>query len=78
MAAQNGQLLRLQKDLESETQTSKERIFELQEALHDANRSSKESTKRLKQVEEQLTRATVQQNSLEKRLIDSEVRKQYL
>ncbi|RHY22926.1 hypothetical protein DYB32_009355 [Aphanomyces invadans] len=71
--AMEAQLRRVQAELTESNQMAKERMVELQEALHAANRSGKESARQVQGLEDQLKRANDANASLEDRLHDTEV-----
>ncbi|ETV92430.1 hypothetical protein, variant [Aphanomyces invadans] len=70
--AMEAQLRRVQAELTESNQMAKERMVELQEALHAANRSGKESARQVQGLEDQLKRANDANASLEDRLHDTE------
>ncbi|KAG9401040.1 hypothetical protein AC1031_009799 [Aphanomyces cochlioides] len=66
------QLVNVQAELTESTLQSKERILELQEALHSATRSGKEAARKIQSLEDQLQRANDANAALEGRLHDAE------
>ncbi|KAF0683452.1 Aste57867_24486 [Aphanomyces stellatus] len=66
------QLRKVQTELVDTNQSSKERILELQEALHASTRSGKEAARKIQSLEEQLTRVNDMNTSLDERLHDTE------